>query len=399
MNILFITCHFTMFDKIDCGAANRSTMFVKALSLLGHVDVISFCQESIESNIPNCDVIVNHPLKGEIQDKSFFQKLLSYMKTILFPWLPSSYYRTDLRFEEIVDNAFAKKKYDVVACRYINEAITCGLQKYADKLVIDVDDNLVSAYLRDYKAIHFKNLRSKYLYLYRAHAIGVMSRCFLSKVRVSFYSNILEPTSKNSIFLHNVTMIQKEIPDISDRTPMRLLLVGWLDFHPNEYGALHFVKNVFPIVRKTIPNVELHIVGKCKKKGLLDYFNSVDGVKALGYVENVSIEYEQSRVVLVPVYQGAGTSVKFIEGLMMNRPMVSTAQGVRGFETVCKPNVDYLEADDDQEFADNIISLLKSIDVSKKLAHNALKKGIDNFSSKRFEDIVVNSITKEFAES
>lgn len=31
MNILFVTCTFRMFDGIDCGAANCSTKFVKAL--------------------------------------------------------------------------------------------------------------------------------------------------------------------------------------------------------------------------------------------------------------------------------------------------------------------------------------------------------------------------------
>lgn len=396
MNILFVTCRFRMFDGIDCGAANRSTMFVRSLSLLGHVDVISFCQEPLVSNVPDCDVIVNHPLKARTGNNSLLKSMTTRLNTFLFPWLPSSYYSNDPRFERIVNNAYSKKKYDIVACRYIYEAILCGLQKYSDKLIIDVDDNLVSASLRNFALIHFKHLVSKYLFLYKAYAIGIMSKYFLSKVRVSFYSNISEPTSRKSIFLHNATTLQKQIPDITDVTPMRLLLVGWMGFRPNLYGALHFVKNVFPIVREVLPNVELHIAGKCTEKKLLDYLNSIDGVKALGYVEDISNEYENCRVILVPIYQGAGTSVKFIEGLMMNRPMVSTPQGVRGLETICKPNVDYLRANNDQEFAYSIISLLKSIDLSKKIAHNALDKGINNFSSKRFEDIVVNSIRKEF---
>lgn len=50
MNILFVTCTFRVFGGIDCGAANRSTMFVKSLAKIGHVDVISFGKDSITLN-------------------------------------------------------------------------------------------------------------------------------------------------------------------------------------------------------------------------------------------------------------------------------------------------------------------------------------------------------------
>ena len=59
MNILFINCSFRLFDGIDCGAANRSTMFVKSLSKIGHVDVLNFYKEPLKSNVPNCYVVYN----------------------------------------------------------------------------------------------------------------------------------------------------------------------------------------------------------------------------------------------------------------------------------------------------------------------------------------------------
>jgi hypothetical protein len=34
-----------------------------------------------------------------------------------------------------------KGQYDLIVCRYIPEAMMCGLYDYADRLVIDVDDN------------------------------------------------------------------------------------------------------------------------------------------------------------------------------------------------------------------------------------------------------------------
>lgn len=395
MNILFVTCTFRVFGGIDCGAANRSTMFVKSLAKIGHVDVISFGKDSITSNINNCEVVYNQSIPQKYVDTKI-ERIKGYLRLITQPCNPNAYYVLDKQCEEVVDKQIALKKYDIIACRYIGDAIRCGLDKYPARLVVDVDDNLVSATLRDLKTFKFKHTISKYMYLYKAHAIGWMSKTFLKKIRVSFYSNILEPTSKKSIFLHNVTTLNTQNPDVLPDTPNRLLLVGWLDFAPNKYGALHFVEKVLPKIQEKNPNVELHIVGKTKDEKFKRYLNSRKGVKALGFVDDISDEYTNCRVIIVPVYQGAGTSVKFVEGLMMNRPMVSTPMGARGFETMCHPDKQYLLAKDDDEFVNQVIKLLQNAKFADNIAKNAYEVGEKYFSTKRFEDIVVNSIKKEF---
>lgn len=395
MNILFVSCVYRIFDGIDCGASNRSTMFVKSLAKIGHVDVVSFGKDLINSNIDNCEVIYNKSIPQKYADTKL-EKIKGYLRLLTQPCNPNTYYTLDKQCEDIIDKLLTQKKYDIIACRYIGEVIRCGLDKYAGRLVVDVDDNLVSASLRDFKNIKFKHKISKYLVWYKAHTIGWMSKKFLKKTRVSFYSNILEPTSKKSIFLHNVTTLNIQKTEVSSCTPYRLLLVGWLDFAPNKYGVLHFMDKVLPKIQETLPNVELHIVGKTKDEELKKYLNSRKGVKALGFVDDILAEYTNCRIIIVPVYQGAGTSVKFVEGLMMNRPIVSTPMGARGFETVCHPGKEYLLAKDDNEFAANVIKLLQYSNMADEIAKNAYQVGQEYFSAKCFEDIVVNSIKKEF---
>ena len=57
MNFLFVSCEYGLLSHIDCGAAQRSTMLIKALAQIGHVDVITFYKETIYSTVQNCDVI------------------------------------------------------------------------------------------------------------------------------------------------------------------------------------------------------------------------------------------------------------------------------------------------------------------------------------------------------
>jgi len=56
MNILFVNNQYNLFTKADCGASQRSMCVIHALAQIGHVDVISFVDETI-SNESNVDVI------------------------------------------------------------------------------------------------------------------------------------------------------------------------------------------------------------------------------------------------------------------------------------------------------------------------------------------------------
>ena len=50
MNFLFVTRRMAVMNSIRVGGGVRSTLLIEALSKLGHVDVISFVKEPIESS-------------------------------------------------------------------------------------------------------------------------------------------------------------------------------------------------------------------------------------------------------------------------------------------------------------------------------------------------------------
>lgn len=392
MKILFVSLGYKIFEGLDCGASNRSTMFVEALSKVASVDVISFCDEPVKSNIDNCKVIgcYKHHRVSESIDNWF--KIVDYLNTFIRPLSPYTYFKRDKEIEHIVDDAIRKGSYDYVACRYINHAIASGLHKYSDRLIIDVDDNPVSACLSNISTSRHRWGILKLMKYLRAYSVGYMSKHFLSKVYKSYYSNINEPPCKNSTFLPNITTIDKEIPDISESTPYHVLFVGWLDFLPNKIGIQYFVNNVFPIVKNALPKVVLRIAGKTGDANLLEALNSIEGVEALGFVDDISEEYSNCRVVIIPVYQGSGTSVKFVEAAAMNRPIVSTPEGRRGYESVFSKDVHYMEASDENDFASKIITLLQSVEKSVNMARASYAIGKQFFSKDSFCDIIKESI-------
>ena len=387
MKILYVIGFAGMFGVPNCGASQRNTLFAKALAQLGHVDVCSFSEEEIVSDIDGCDVVYSNPIPEE--GNKYVRQALLLTSMLFHPANPYSYFRKNTKKEKIVDELVERNGYDLIACRYPGPAIQCGLLKYKDKLVLENDDNFSNS-MRVY-AKNFNNLFLKVKYHYMARRSPIMMRKALDDVFCSFHSSMIEPPSPNSVYLHNTVVGTASIPDIRPTAPNRILFIGWLEYSPNKNGAYHFVHNVFPMVRRRVPDVELHIAGK-GDKCVLDDLNSVEGVKALGFVEDLAAEYEEARVVIIPIYEGSGTCVKFVEGMLMNRPLVSTPVGARGFDRIAKDGDHFLLAKNDEEFADKTVELLLNTEKSIEMAHKAQELAKSNFSQERFMEIVKDTI-------
>lgn len=393
MNILFVNNgHGRMFDKLYSGASVRNTFFVKALASLGHVDVLSFYSEELKSSIENCNVInINVTTKVP---KTFRGK--RWVDLLFRPYSPYTYFTLEPEKEKIVDEYFQNHSYDLVSCRYLSNAVQCGLLKYKDKLVIDLDDNPTDVYKILLSSITHLPFYKRWRVSLQGRAIGGMVKRVIRDIFCSFYSNPLEKITPNSVLLYNTTLLEKTAEDISDSTPYRLLMVGLLDYSPNKEGAKHFVDKVFPLIQAAVPIVELHIVGKCSDSSFVEALNSHDGVKAMGYVEDIMQEYKESRVIIIPIYKGSGTSVKFIEGLMVNRPVVSTIIGARGFENITRSGDNVFVAKDDEDFAKKTILLLNDVKKSKQVAHNGFVVAREHFSQEGFISTVKETITERF---
>lgn len=385
MRILYINNYFSIFSRLDCGASNRSTMFIRALADLGQVDVISFLGEET-SDIKNCTVIYSENLKP-IESNGRLSKIF---KLFQFNCI-NNLYLISRQKEEIIDSFINLTEYDYIAVRYLREASECNLFKYKDRLIIDVDDNPKAVALMQAKTA--KTLRNRmYSYLF-AHTIGCATKKALSEVFCCFHSNPSQPPTEKSVYLHNVSYLDASNADISNHTPLRILIVGLFHYGPNLQGVEHFLSNVFPIIQKSNPEITLHIVGKLPSKEIKERWTSIEGVTALGYVEDLGIEYKNARMVLVPLYYGTGTSVKMVEAMVMNRVCVSTPQGVRGNESVFTPDIDYLLADNDAQFVSQILNNINDTEKCNKIAHNGANKVLASLSKEKFVSIVTSSVT------
>jgi glycosyltransferase involved in cell wall biosynthesis len=92
-------------------------------------------------------------------------------------------------------------------------------------------------------------------------------------------------------------------------------------------------------------------------------------IQFLGRVKDLAPLYAASRVVILPIYFGTGTSIKSVEALAYGRPVLGTPLAFRGFKAELYNEAAPLIANDPQKFGGKILELLA--DVEKRKANAA----------------------------
>lgn len=382
MNILFVSPSFNPLNGIGWGSTQRTNLLFEACLCLGHVDVISFV-DGVMSTRENCTVLYSDSVFKNIVKERRLMKLLR----MLTPLNPYAMFPKNKHCAEVVKRYVDQGQYDVIVCRYIPEAMMCGLYDYSDRLIIDVDDNPCD--VERTAACTSRTWRNRMYHRFRAAIMEKVVEKMQHACRFTFYANPQQAIYRNSAYLPNIPFYEYDLPLCNyAETKKRLLFVGNMSYGPNIKGVDHFVEIVFPRIREQIADVELHLVGGCNQQFYLEKWSKVEGVQYMGFVDDLHREYLQARIVVVPIYGGAGTNIKVLEAMQMRRPCVTTPYGVRGFSEYFADDKEILIAEDDTDFAKKVIHVLKNEKENHIIASHAYSVMSANFSRKAFYKIV-----------
>jgi O-antigen biosynthesis protein len=166
-------------------------------------------------------------------------------------------------------------------------------------------------------------------------------------------ARILEPTANIEAilpFCFDVFPTLRRAPTNRD-----LMFVGGFMHAPNVDAALWLVQAILPIVRRSVPDARLWIVGSnptTKVKSL-----AADNVFVAGYIsaEALDQKYQTVRAAVVPLRFGAGIKLKVVEALHQGVPLVLTSIGAQGLPGVADVAV---VADDPEKIAAAVVDLL-----------------------------------------
>jgi len=134
----------------------------------------------------------------------------------------------------------------------------------------------------------------------------------------------------------------------------------------NVYGIQAFIAEIFPPIRKSIPNIELIIVGSVCSK-----ITDQEGIVKMGEMPNLASIYDLSDIVINPLTIGTGLKIKSIEALGFSKALISTSVGADGLENGI--NSAFLVANNAEEFCKAINSIFFDPEICLNLYNNATK--------------------------
>lgn len=146
------------------------------------------------------------------------------------------------------------------------------------------------------------------------------------------------------------------------------LFLGSLIYPPNRNAAVYLMREIWPRVRRRLPEAVLTIAGQ-SPEAVPGYDDPPPGVGFSGFVEDLDPLYAGTRVVCAPIFAGGGTRIKIVEAAAHGRPVVATTLGAEGLEL--EDGRAILLRDDPDSFADAVADLLQDDERARRIGEAA----------------------------
>jgi len=163
----------------------------------------------------------------------------------------------------------------------------------------------------------------------------------------------------------------------------RLLFIGSFRHFPNIAAYRFFTEQVWPLLRDKFPSLSLTVVAG---GDYLTYWRAFTDspepapdarIRLHGFVSDVRPLYAETNLVLVPTTVSAGTNVKVLEAMAMERAVISTSSGCAGLGLLHGHSV--WVADTAESFAAGVATLLRDDERRQQMARAAYGVALRNF--------------------
>ncbi len=171
-----------------------------------------------------------------------------------------------------------------------------------------------------------------------------------------------------------------------------LLFVGGFSHTPNVVSAKKIIDDVFPLILKKMPAIEMYFVGNDPPKELTKMENS--NIHFSGFVKDLFPYYDGAVATIAYMMVVGGIKGKILESLNFNVPVITTPLGLAGTELKSKKDV--LVASNEEEFADAVFTLLDDENLWLRLSQNG-KTYFDRYHSLKVGEKILNGFLQSLS--
>ncbi|GAL78177.1 glutamate synthase [NADPH] large chain [Algibacter lectus] len=190
---------------------------------------------------------------------------------------------------------------------------------------------------------------------------------------------MLEPISEDAI---------TKLPKFETR--QHFITIGNFLHEPNYNAVLYLKDTIWPLIRKQLPQAELHIYGAYASQKVTQLNNEKQGFIIKGFAEDVHTVMQEAKVCLAPIRFGAGLKGKLIDAMQNGTPMVTSTIGAEGMFGDFEPN-GFIE-DDANSFVNQAIALCQNEVLWSKMQKNGFAIINNRFNSQKHKKMFLSRI-------
>lgn len=190
--------------------------------------------------------------------------------------------------------------------------------------------------------------------------IASILRCDLSLIISEFEMKLLADTfAVSKEILYYLPFMVTKLPDSSNfpefEQRTNFMTIGNLLHGPNVDSVLYLKKEIWPLIKKQLPQAQLYIYGNYAPQHILELHNQKQGFYIMGWADSVAHVMQKARVCLAPLRFGAGLKGKLLDAMLYGTPGVTTSIGAEGmYGDLLTPGV---IADTPESFAELSVAL------------------------------------------
>ena len=170
--------------------------------------------------------------------------------------------------------------------------------------------------------------------------IASILRCDLSLIISTYEMDLLKSVFKiDEKILHYLPFLFDKIDEHQTKNwktfeeRKHFVFIGNFFHKPNLDAVLTLKKEIWPTIKKAIPEAEVHIYGAYVNQQVQQLDNRKEGFIIKGFAENSKEVVENAKIVLAPLRFGAGIKGKLTEAIICGTPSITTNIGAEGMHS------------------------------------------------------------------
>lgn len=176
---------------------------------------------------------------------------------------------------------------------------------------------------------------------------------------------------------HGTDVARFRAATAAEVVPNRVVFSGSMLYAPNVQAAKWFVQNCWPAVRRRYPTAELIIQGRDPVPEIKK-LHGQSGITVTGTVPDVGEMIRSASVCINPMLAAGGMQNKLIEYFASGKAVVATSIANEGIGAV--PDTHFLEANNAEDFSENVLRLLDDPELQFHLGQNARLYALENWT-------------------